>query len=153
MAAKSKFLLLVHECYSQKIAILKKKIQHLKMTLSESEFLEHEDVKFAARLRKATMEIIPEDPDRIEYRLKGNLRKFRRYKQGLQRYRLMFSFSSVPPIIVYLYINDASTLRKEGSKSDPHHIFSKKVEQGYFSHDPSDPKIQQWLSNRLLNFH
>lgn len=147
MVVKNKYLLLVHECYAQKIEALKQKVRHLKATLTESEFLEHEDVKFAARLRKATMEVIPEDPDRIEYRLKGNLKKFRRYKQGLQQYRLMFAFSNTPPIIVYLYVNDTHTLRKEGSKTDPYIVFSKKVEQGYFSHDPSDPKIQHWLSN------
>lgn len=146
MTVKVKSLLLIHRCYSQKIDLLKEKIQHLKRNLSETDFLEHEDVKFAARLRKATLEIIPEDPDRIEYRLKGSLKKFRRYKQGIQRYRLMFTFSKTPPIIVYLYINDANTLRKDGSKSDPYVIFAKKVEQGHFSHNPSDPKMQSWLS-------
>lgn len=144
---KSKYLLKFHKFYFDKVELLKKEVKILKEQLDREAFLQHPQVKFAARLRDATTKIIPEDPDRKEYQLHGNLKKYRRYKQGLQRYRLFFTFSSKPPIILYLYINDQSTLRNEGSKHDPYVIFNRFIERGEVSHNPSDPKIQKWIKN------
>lgn len=145
-AKKAKYLLKFHSFYADRIARLKKQLIKLKNSLSPQEYREHPEVKFAARLRKATQEIIPENPDRPEYRLKGALKKFRRYKQGLQRYRLFYCFSSKPPLIVYLYINDRNSLCKEGSKQDPYSIFSKMVNKGELSSNPTDPHLQSWIS-------
>jgi len=117
----------------------------LRSKLELAEFKQHETVKFAARIRRADQEIIPGNPDRPEYRLKGMLKKYRRYKQGLQRYRLFFCFSSQPPIILYLYLNDVKHLRKTGSKRDPYEGFKKFVAKKYFSHNPDDPRIQKWI--------
>ncbi len=140
-----KYLLKAHRLYSDKIDALKKEVTKLKETLDPESFQQHQDVKFAVRLRNATLTVIPDDPDKKEYQLSGNLRKYRRYKQGLQRYRLFFTFSKNPPIILYLYVNDKSTLRKDGDKNDPYEIFSKLVEQKKISYDPSDPIIQQYI--------
>ena len=144
---KSKYLLKCHKFYSDRIDSLKQEIKELRDSLTEEEFAQHPDVKFAARIRKATKEIIPENPDKKEYQLHGNLKKYRRYKQGLQRYRLFFVFSTKPPIILYLYLNDKSSLRKDGSKNDPYNVFSKFVEKKQILHDPSDPVIQRWIKN------
>lgn len=75
----------------------------------------------------------------------GVLKKYRRYKQGLKRYRLFFIFSNNPTLIAYLYINDEKHLRKDGDKNDPYKEFSKLCNKGVFSDDPKDPKIQKWL--------
>ncbi len=147
MGTKSNYLLKCHKFYADRIDSLKQEIKELKDSLTEEEFSKHPDVKFAARVRKATKEIIPEDPDRKEYQLHGDLKKYRRYKQGLQRYRLFFAFSKKPPIILYLYLNDKSSLRKEGSKNDPYNVFSKLVDKKQISHDPNDPTIQRWIKN------
>jgi toxin YhaV len=145
LETKRKYLLKCHKFYAEKVERLKKEIQKLKDSLDGQSFLEHPDVKFAARLREATKKIIPENPDKKEYQLHGSLKKYRRYKQGLQRYRLFFAFSSKPPIILYLYVNDKSSLRKDGDKNDPYEIFTKLVQQKKISHDPSDPIIQKWV--------
>jgi len=92
---------------------LKQEIKELKKTLTEEEFSQHPDVKFAVRIRKVTKEVIPEDPAKKEYHLHGDLKKYRRYKQGLQRYRLFFTYSEKPPIILYLYLNDKSSIREK----------------------------------------
>lgn len=144
---KPKYLLKVHEFYLLKVEDLKAKVSKLKNTLSQTDFLQHELVKFAFRLRKATKQIIPEDPDKPEYRLKGELRKFRRYKQGLARYRLIYFFSSQPPIIVYLYINDEKHLRKEGDKNDPYSEFTRLVKRGVFTPDANDARAKQWIAS------
>ena len=146
---KNRYLLRFHKCYFEKIEALKSEIKKLKASLDETSFREHPDVKFAVRLREAKEKTIPEDPDRKEYQLHGILKKYRRYKQGLRRYRLFFTFSSQPPIILYLYINDKSSLRKDGDKNDPYIIFSKLVKQGNVSHDPNDPAIQKWIKEKL----
>lgn len=139
------YLLKAHDFYDQRVQKLKQQVQKLKSSLCEEEFLKHETVKFAARLRRATRDIIPEDPNKKEYQLKGELKKFRRYKQGLQRYRLIFAFSSTPPVIIYLYINDEKHLRCDGGKNDPYEEFAHLVKKAVFSHDHNDPKSRKWI--------
>ena len=144
---KFNYLIKCHKFYSDRVDSLKQEIKQLKESLTKEEFSQHPDVKFVVRIREATKEIIPEDPDRKEYQLYGNLKKYRRYKQGLQRYRLFFAFAKKPPIILYLYLNDKSSLRKEGSKNDPYCIFSKLVDKKQVSHDPNDQDIQKWIND------
>lgn len=143
---KTKYLLKVHEFYRERVELLKQRVAKLKRTLSEKDFLQHEVVKLAFRIRRATFEVIPDDPDKPEYKLKGPLKKYRRYKQGLNRYRLMYFFSEQPPIIVYLYINDEKHLRKDGDKNDPYQEFSRLVDKGVFTADVSDPRAKQWVN-------
>lgn len=142
----SSYLLKVHEFYAARIAVLKEKIKKLKKNLPHQEFVHHETVKLAFRIKRATEEIIPEDPDRPEYKLKGPLKKYRRYKQGLSRYRLIYFFTETPPLIVYLYINDEKHLRKDNDKNDPYQEFSKLINQGVFTPDINDPRAKQWIS-------
>lgn len=144
----SDFLLRYHEFYHHRIARLKEQVKELRQKLSDEEFAQHEIVKLAYRIRQADQEIIPQDPDRPEYRLMGELRKYRRYKQGLQRYRLFFCFSNHPKMILYLYLNDEKHLRKAGSKTDPYEAFKKLAVKGTFSHNPQDAKIQKWIIER-----
>ncbi len=141
----SSYLLRYHEFYYQRIARLKEQVKELRRHLSDEAFKQHEVVKFAYRVRQADQEIIPQDPDRPEYQLTGELKKYRRYKQGLQRYRLFFCFSNQPKTILYLYLNDEKNLRKSGSKSDVYEQFKKLITRGHVSHDPYDLKIQKWI--------
>ena len=147
---KSKYLLRFHKFYCDRVSSLKEHVRDLKQRLPQEEFRSHPDVKFAKRLRDASLEIIPEDPNLPEYRLKADLKKYRRHKKGLQRYRLFFCFSSTPPIIVYLYLNDKSTLRKEGAKTDPYAVFSKLAKRKKVSSYPSDPVLQHWISEGFI---
>lgn len=121
----SSYLLRYHEFYYQRIAKLKEQVRELRNKLSDEEFKRHEVVKLAYRIRQADQEIIPRDPDRPEYRLTAELRKYRRYKQGLQRYRLFFCFSNQPKTILYLYLNDEKHLRKAGGKNDAYEEFTR----------------------------
>ena len=141
----SNYLLRYHIFYYRRIDQLKGHVKELRNKLSFEEFKQHEIVKLAYRIRKADQEIIPQDPDRPEYYLGGELKKYRRYKRGLRRYRLIFCFSSHPKIIIYLYLNDEKHLRKAGAKTDPYEEFKKLAARGYFSHNPNNPKIQNWI--------
>ena len=142
--AKIKYLVKYHEFYFQRIQELKARVKRLKDQLGPEEFSRHETVKLALRIREAEMEV-GSDPNRPEYLLNDELRKFRRYKRGLGRYRLIFCFSSKPPIIIFIYLNTAETLRKAGSRLDPYEQFKALLRRGFLSHEPGDPKVQKWI--------
>ena len=146
---KNKYILKYHSFYFNRVSKLKEQVKSLAKKLKGEEFLQHDIVKMAYRIRKADQEIIPQDPNRPEYRLSAELRKYRRYKQGLKRYRLFFCFSDKPGIILYLYLNDEKHLRKKGHKSDPYEQFKKFVTRGDVSHDPNDPSIQRWIKKQI----
>jgi len=64
MLDKSKYLLKYHDFYHQRIQTLKNQVKKLKASLPQGEFLQHEVVKFAARVRHADQTLIPEDPNK-----------------------------------------------------------------------------------------
>ena len=145
MTVKNNYLLKTHEIFFQRTVELNDEVKALSKKLSHEELQQHETVKLAKRVYTATLEVIPQNPNDPAYYLKDDLKKYRRYKQGLERYRLFFGFSSAAKIILYLYLNDGDTLRKEGDKNDPYEIFKGFVRQGRVSHDPLDPRIQKWI--------
>jgi toxin YhaV len=143
---RTEYLLRYHELYAGRISELKERVRELKARLSPEEFARHETVKLAVRLREAEKEIA-EDPDRRDYLLREELRKFRRYKKGLGRFRLLFCFSRKPPIIIFLYVNTADSLRKDGSRNDPYEQFKALLRRGEVSSDPADPRLGRWLKS------
>ena len=46
------------------------------------------------------------------------------------RYRLFFQFSSVQSKIVFAWLNDASSLRPDGAKTDVYRVFKRLLDQG-----------------------
>ena len=89
--------------------------------------------KLYAAISHIVLNVIPEDPNNDRFR-QGNTmgttyRHWRRAKIG-RRFRLFFRFDSRSKIIVYAWINDANSLRKQVSKSDPYAVFSRMLDQG-----------------------
>jgi toxin YhaV len=76
--------------------------------------------------------VIPADPNAPDFRLRGELKLFRRLKgRGLpDRYRLFYVFSSTLRVIIMLYLNDESSLQQEGGRNDPYARFTALVRQG-----------------------
>ncbi len=95
------------------------------------------NVKLLAAIRKLMFEVVPGDPARLEYRqgstLGAEYRHWFRVKFG-GRFRLFFRYDSRSRIIVYSWVNDESTLRKAGSKSDPYAMIRRMLDSG----DPPD---------------
>jgi len=91
----------------------------------------------SAKLLKRTLDLIlveiPRDPNAAEFQLGNTLgpayRHWRRAK-FLGRFRLFFRFSSTHKAIVYAWVNDETTLRKEGSQSDPYAVFIRRLQTG-----------------------
>ncbi len=147
---RSNYIIRFHDFFRNRISLLKSQVIKLQRILPPEQYVQHELTKLLARLFFAIEETIPENPNCSHYFLRGTLSKFRRFKKGLQRYRLIFCFSNHPQIILYLYINDKDHLRKEGGKNDPYREFENLLNSGVFSHDPSDQKMQKWITHEPL---
>ncbi|RVU14433.1 type II toxin-antitoxin system YhaV family toxin [Methylobacterium oryzihabitans] len=95
--------------------------------------------KLLAAVLRVAFEIIPEDPTRPEYRQGGTLgdghAHWRRVK-FLQQFRLFFRFraSGGSRVIVLAWVNDETTLRAYGRRSDAYAVFRGMLHKG----DPPD---------------
>lgn len=102
------------------------------------EYKRHPEARFLALLHKVVMEDIPRDPADIRYRqgrtMGGDYVHWRRAKFG-GRFRLFFRYHSGARIIVYVWLNDESTLRKAGSRTDVYATFKAMLER---DRPPSD---------------
>ena len=112
------------------------RVKHLKTELDESHFASHPDVKLFAALVHVVHEAVPRNPEHPDFRLGKTLGDrftgWRRVKRhGLpDRMRLFFKFSSTHKAIVFVWLNDADTLRKDGASADPYAIFRRRLEAG-----------------------
>ena len=92
------------------------------------------NTKLLAALNHLIFEAIPQDPSRPEYRqgatLGSNHKHWFRAKFGNGRYRLFYRYDSQAKVIVYAWVNDASTLRTYGSRTDAYAGFGKMLKQG-----------------------
>lgn len=96
-------------------------------------YLAHPKTKLLATIRRYITEIIPSDPGAEEFRQGDALGPDNRHwfrAKFHQRYRLFFRFSTSQKVIVYAWVNDESTLRKAGSKTDPYVAFRSMLRAG-----------------------
>lgn len=100
-------------------------------------FYNHPMYKLLMGILNNITDNIPLNPDHKDFRLGNTLgnksKSWRRAKKKTlpDRYRLFFQFNSrKPKTIVYAWINDETTLRKAGGKTDVYHVFSKMVNNG-----------------------
>ena len=105
--------------------------------------------KLLATIHKLTHEIIPASPNAPEFRQGNTLGKDNRHwfrAKFNQRYRLFFRFSLKDKVIIYVWVNDDSTLRKAGSKSDPYTQFQSMLESG----DPPATLAQLMAASSMM---
>jgi toxin YhaV len=96
-------------------------------------FRSNANVKLFAALGKLLLQDIPSDPTRPEYRQGNTLGKSHRHwfrAKFFQRFRVFFRYDSKSKVIVYAWVNDSDTLRKEGAKTDPYVVFESMLESG-----------------------
>ncbi len=116
----------------RRYAEIRRRVVELRGRLAEEDYVQHPTLKLFASVRRLLTSTIPADPDAPEFKLEGSLSKFRRAKKhGLPpRYRLFWVFSSRLRVIIVLYLNDETTLRKEGARSDPYRVFQRMIDRG-----------------------
>jgi toxin YhaV len=92
------------------------------------------NAKLLAALRQLMFETIAQDPSRPEYRQGGTLGDDRKHwfraKFGAGRFRLFFRYSTKARIIIFAWVNDETTLRTYGAKSDAYAVFHKMLDKG-----------------------
>ena len=89
--------------------------------------------KLLATIDRYTEESIPANPSAPQFRQGNTLGKENRHwfrAKFHERYRLFFRFSTKDKIIVYAWVNDESTLRKHGSRTDPYSLFQARLKSG-----------------------
>lgn len=124
------------ELFDARWRALRENVRRLKAELEAGDFAAHPEVKRFAALVQIVHETVPRDPEHPDFRLGKTLGDrftgWRRVKRhGLpDRMRLFFKFSSTHKVIVFVWLNDADTLRKDGATSDPYAVFRRMLEGG-----------------------
>ena len=137
--------LLYHPVFGRRYTELRSEARRLKRELPREQFVQHPLVRLAAVIHRLIVEIVPANPDAPEFRLRGGLARFRRARgRGLPpRYRLFWVFSQQARTVIFLYLNDETTLRKEGARTDPYVVFKQMVARGDIGPD-FEANLQAW---------
>ena len=82
----------------------------------------------------AILDEVPTDPASPLFEQGNTLGEAHRYWRRVKwrlppRYGLFFRFSSVPSEIVFAWLNDASSLRQDGAKTDVYRVFKRLLDQ------------------------
>lgn len=90
--------------------------------------------KRLARIKQLMLEEIPGDPSHDRWNqgktLGTEFRFWKRAKFGQNRFRLFFRYDGPMKVIIYAWVNDEDTLRKDGDRNDPYAIFAKGLKKG-----------------------
>lgn len=102
--------------------------------LQPSTYKDSPKTKRLARIRKLMFEEIPANPGNPKWNqgntLGSQFRLWKRAKFGQNRFRLFFRYDGSKRVIIFAWVNDENTLRKEGDKKDPYTVFSKGLKIG-----------------------
>ena len=119
--------LLFHDCLIDQLRKLHHAVQRAQRS-DPAGFASNANVKLFHALSRLMLEVVPQDPSRDEYRQGGTLgpgyRHWRRAGIG-RRFRLFFRYDAKAKVIVYAWVNDRSTLRSSGSRTDPYTVFAR----------------------------
>ncbi len=124
--------LLFHDCLIGQLRRLHNAVQRAQRN-DPAGFASNANVKLFRALSRLMLEVIPPHPSGNEYRQGGTLgpryRHWRRARIG-RRFRLFFRYDTRAKVIVYAWVNDQSTLRSSGSRTDPYTVFAGMPERG-----------------------
>ncbi len=129
--------LLFHDCLIDQMRRLHRAVQRAQGS-DPAGFSSNANVKLFHVLSRLMLEVIPQDPARDDCRqgitLGPRYRHWRRARIG-RRFRLFFRYHARAKVIVYAWVNDQSTLRSSGSRTDPYAVFARMLTRG---HPPDD---------------
>ena len=98
------------------------------------EYGKHANTKLLAALNKLVFQTIPADPTATAYRqgsTLGNTHKhWFRAKFGNGRFRLFFRYDLNAKVIIFAWVNDETTLRTYGAKTDAYKVFRGMLDDG-----------------------
>lgn len=98
------------------------------------EYQKNANTKLLAALNKLVFDVIPADPTASAYRqgstLGGGHKHWFRAKFGNGRFRLFFRYESTAKVIIFAWVNDETTLRTYGARSDAYKVFAGMLNDG-----------------------
>lgn len=106
-----------HSLFLNQRSKLTVKVEKLQQKYPQS-YQEKKPTKLLAAINKLAFEIIPQEPNRKEYRQGNTLGKEYRHwfrAKFFQQYRLFFRFHQESKIIVYVWVNYEQSKRAYGS--------------------------------------
>ncbi len=130
--------------FEHQLKTLTEAVEQLSITQPDT-YKDHPKAKLLATIHRLITETIPRNPNSPEFRQGATLGPDNRHwfrAKFHQRYRLFFRFSSKDKVIVYVWVNDESTLRKAGARTDAYAVFKSMLDAG----DP--PRTLETLLNR-----
>lgn len=99
-----------------------------------SDYQRTADAKLLAALIELVRKTVPSDPTATGYRQGSTLGDDRKHwfraRFGNGRFRLFFRYSSSAKIIIFAWVNDETTLRTYGSKTDAYKVFRSMLDDG-----------------------
>jgi toxin YhaV len=126
------WIIFAHPCFLDQFESLVEEVEALKKKLPQ-EFHKNNSAKRLAAIAKLAFEIIPQDPEKDEYRQRGTLGESRKHwfrAKFFQQYRLFFRYHKPSKIIIFGWVNDNKTKRAYGSASDAYKVFGKMLDKG-----------------------
>jgi toxin YhaV len=125
--------LFAHPALLDQLGKLEKGVEHVK-TKTPLDWQESPKTRLLETIRTLMFEIVPQDPTRTTYRQGDTLgdayKHWFRVKFGNGRFRLFFRYSLDAKIIIYAWVNDETTMRTYGSKTDAYAVFRKMLNNG-----------------------
>jgi len=124
--------LFAHPLFAQQ---LEKLVVHVEALAAKdpASYKDQPAAKLLATLRRHILEIIPRNPGAPKFRQGNTLGEDNRHwfrAKFHERYRLFYRFSSRDKVIIYAWVNDETSLRKAGAKTDPYTLFRNMLASG-----------------------
>lgn len=127
------WLLLADPLFIDQLATLENQVRALKQKHPDS-FQTKAPTKRLLAIRKLIKEVIPSDPNGLQFKLGNTLGPENRHwfrAKFLQQYRLFFRFDSKSKIIIFCWVNDDQSLRAYESKDDAYLVFKQMLDSGH----------------------
>jgi toxin YhaV len=127
------WLSLYFTAFQERLNNLEQAVRRIRQARPE-QFAKHPTVKLLKAVVQAILREVPMKPANPlfeQYNLSERPCHWRRVKRRMPpRYRLFFQFSSLQSQIVFAWLNDESSLRQAGAKTDVYRVFKRLLDQG-----------------------
>nr|WP_205619248.1 type II toxin-antitoxin system YhaV family toxin [Neomegalonema perideroedes] len=127
------WIILAHPLFLDQLEKLTDAVEALKARKPD-EYEKNASTKLLATLNKLLFQTIPADPAATVYRQGSTLgeahKHWFRAKFGNGRFRLFFRYDSTAKVIIFAWVNDETTLRTYGAKTDAYKVFKGMLEDG-----------------------
>lgn len=121
-----------HPLFLEQVSVLTARVRRLQAK-HPLEYQNRATTKRLAAIVKLALEDIPTNPADAQYRqgkTMGSAHTHWYRAKFYQQYRLFYRFHQASKTIIYAWVNDETTKRAYGNKTDAYSVFAKMLEQG-----------------------